>query len=369
MSALPQPSSPHSQSSNFFQDFNAIVENQRYLTPAEFRLAIILLKRGAHREDVSLSAKTWEDWTGLDVKSRDLAIRGLTKKGFNSEGRGDRARFRFDRSAWATTCRTADRSFRPKVEQKRQPAKPGQMIHPECRDRGCFMARQSEGSNVVNIGDTLPNWKPVSNCSSDIEARGEPAALVESANDVSVPERHRAAAMKVAEGPCDKQHGAGSTPATHTTSSETSAANSRATNKPKRSTPSTATPNWKPVSNSANSSPSPKTSVPGILCEQFIGLFLSAGKPLNKGDLARTQSRWCELSPDDQVAAFNSAHEKLIQTADPQFIPLPANFLSDKPWTRKAMPRSLPVVEAPKKSKRATEREALIRQAVEGMKS
>jgi hypothetical protein len=33
------------------------------------------------------------------------------------------------------------------------------------------------------------------------------------------------------------------------------------------------------------------------------------------------------------------------------------------------MPRSLPVVEAPKKSKRATEREALIRQAVEGMKS
>jgi len=394
VSALPQ-STPHSPNSNFFDNFNAIIENQRVLTSTEFRLAMILLKRGAHREEVSLSQKTWQEWTGMDVKSRDLAIRGLTKKGFHSEGRGDRARFRFDRGAWATTCRTADKSFRPKVEQKRQPAKPGQMIHPECRERGCYMARQAEEGKLVSIESATPNWKPVSNIALDspsenldAEARGEPAALVESGvQDQVAPDSWKTAYCPPDDGLSlvpvgDYQEGvraasingqgkaliASGSPLSHRSGSST--ANSRATNNPKQTTPSTPTSNRKPVSNSDISSPQPKTSVSGILCEQFIGLFLAAGKPLNKGDMQRAKSRWCELSPEDQTAAFNAAHEKLIQTADPQFIPLPANFLSAKSWTRSAPPRTLPVeqIDKPKKSKRAEEREALIRQAVEDIK-
>jgi hypothetical protein len=371
VSALPQ-SAPHSPNSNFFDNFNAIIENQRVLTPTEFRLAMILLKRGAHREEVSLSQKTWQEWTGMDVKSRDLAIRGLTKKGFHSEGRGDRARFRFDRGAWATTCRTADKSFRPKVEQKRQPAKPGQMIHPECRERGCYMARQAEEGKLVSIDSATTNWKPVSNIALDspCENARPPAALVDPVGEPSGPARHDSRRA------CDTRPKASDTvspaaAALHKAGSDTSAAEGRATNKPQPATPSTPTPNRKPVSDSDISSPQPKTSVSGILCEQFIGLFLAAGKPLNKGDMQRAKSRWCELSPEDQTAAFNAAHGKLIQTADPQFIPLPANFLSAKSWTRSAPPRTLPVeqIDKPKKSKRIEERDEMIRRAAERMTS
>jgi hypothetical protein len=407
VSALPQ-SAPHSPNSNFFDNFNAIIENQRVLTPTEFRLAMILLKRGAHREEVSLSQKTWQEWTGMDVKSRDLAIRGLTKKGFHSEGRGDRARFRFDRGAWATTCRTVDKSFRPKVEQKRQPAKPGQMIHPECRECGCYMARQAEEGKLVSIESATPNWKPVSNIALDspcethnTEARGEPAALVKSTEVLSCPNMDQIehgtrlntpkcstmistttnqtrkisadGAQRISDRATTTTPTAPTTTktSTNTTTPETSTADSRATNKPKQTTPSTPTSNRKPVSNSDISSPQPKTSVSGILCEQFIGLFLAAGKPLNKGDMQRAKSRWCELSPEDQTAAFNTAHEKLIQTADPQFIPLPANFLSAKSWTRSAPPRTLPVeqIDKSKKNKRAEERDEMTRRAAERITS
>ncbi len=66
---------------------------------------MILIKRGAQREDVSVTAKNWHDWTGLDKKSRDLAIRGLQKKGFSISGRGDKARFRSQRTTGASTFR------------------------------------------------------------------------------------------------------------------------------------------------------------------------------------------------------------------------------------------------------------------------
>src|ERR1700722_682675 len=137
------------------QAFNAVIEAQRFLAPAELRLALILIKRGAQREDVSVSAKNWNEWTGLDKKSRDLAIRGLQKKGFSVSGRGDKARFRFSANDWREYVSKADRTERPHVEQKRTPAKPGQMIHPECREQGCFLAKQAE-SNLISIDGARP---------------------------------------------------------------------------------------------------------------------------------------------------------------------------------------------------------------------
>ena len=188
MSALPQPS-PFQKSEilETVQTFNLIAETQRNLTPSELRLMLILVKRGAHREEVSVSSRNWEDWTGLDPKSRELAIRGLQKKGFHIEGRGDRARFRFNRDEWRQFCRTADRSIRPHVEQKRSPAKPGQMIHPECRERGCAMARQAEDSNLISISDATPNRKPVSDFVnlSPTKAHGHLAALVNPAGTLN----------------------------------------------------------------------------------------------------------------------------------------------------------------------------------------
>jgi hypothetical protein len=143
--------------------YNALTEDQSLLTPAELRLALILVRRGAHRQDVSVSAENWKRWTGLDPKSRDLAIRGLTKKCFRVTGRGDKARFRFEFDEWKAFVRQADRTSRPHVQQKRVPAKPNQMIHPECREQGCFLARQTEDANLVSIDAATGNRKQVSN--------------------------------------------------------------------------------------------------------------------------------------------------------------------------------------------------------------
>ena len=215
------------------QAFNAVIEAQRFLAPAELRLALILIKRGAQREDVSVSAKNWNEWTGLDKKSRDLAIRGLQKKGFSVSGRGDKTRFRFSANDWREYVSKADRTERPHVEQKRTPAKPGQMIHPECREQGCFLARQDE-SNLVSIDGARPT-----------------AALVESGvRDQVTPDSRKTAYCSsddgmspTPEGDCPEDvhaasiNGRGAAPIVSGSlpshSSGTSAANSRATNNKK----------------------------------------------------------------------------------------------------------------------------------------
>lgn len=117
---------------------------------------MILVKKGAHRSEIDVSSRNWQEWTGLDPKSRDLAIRGLTKKGFFVSGRGDKAKFRFDLRAWESYYRTTEKKSRPHVQQKRTPAKPGQMIHPECREQGCFLARQTEQNNLISIDVARP---------------------------------------------------------------------------------------------------------------------------------------------------------------------------------------------------------------------
>jgi hypothetical protein len=82
----------------------------------------------------------------------------------------------------------------------------------------------------------------------------------------------------------------------------------------------------------------------------FVGLFVSAGKPLNERDINLAKSRWKELSLADKRAAFRVARDQLQRTIEPEYIPLPANFLTAKPWTRTGEARSLPYVD--KKLKR-----------------
>ena len=122
---------------------------------------MILVKKGAHRNDIDVSSRNWQEWTGLDPKSRELAIRGLTKKGFSVSGRGDKTRFRFDLRAWEGYYKTVEKSLRPRVQQKRTPAKPGQLIHPECREQGCYLAKQAE-QNLISIDVARPTAALVS---------------------------------------------------------------------------------------------------------------------------------------------------------------------------------------------------------------
>lgn len=442
MSANPRPlSSNFSEAIETLKAFNAITEGQGTLTPAELRLALILVRRGAHRESVNVSARNWEDWTWLNSKSRELAIRGLQRKGFHVEGRGDRAKFRFDTSEWRTYCRQADRTAKPHVDQKRAPAKPGQMIHPECRERGCFMARQAEESNLISIDAATPNRKQVSDFALDsldqtiphnqangvgsssgsvrtdsLSEQTEGRQALRNDREISPDSTHGLdpTATSAAEGPCDNKAEVScptnKTNSNQTTNSPTMTTTSRKTNQTttsattaepisrkatnttsnvnstaKNSTATTkttnpksafiATPNRKQVSNSAICSRAENSTKGGQelktigqeskragaevrvqsqssapVCPDrsengysaFVGLFLAAGKPINERDLELTRARWFEFSFDDQIRAYRAAREQLLRTLEPRFIPLPANFLRAKSWTRSAPKRTLP---------------------------
>jgi hypothetical protein len=76
--------------------------------------------------------------------------------------------------------------------------------------------------------------------------------------------------------------------------------------------------------------------------EEFIGIFVAAGKPLNAGDVAGAQVLWPLLSFQDRKLAISAIEKQLRATVCVAFMPLPVNFLRARPWTRTAPPRTLP---------------------------
>jgi hypothetical protein len=141
---------------------NSIVENQALLTPAELALVLIVCRRGEN----TVSDRHWEAWTGKDPKMKNHAIRGLRDKGLRQIGRGSGAKFAFDRNAWDSWVRSRPRHERARTlgRSKSVSAKAGQMIHPECRERGCQKLCDAQpGVISISQAPTTPNWKPVSN--------------------------------------------------------------------------------------------------------------------------------------------------------------------------------------------------------------
>lgn len=141
---------------------NSVVENQSLLANAELRFLIIVCRRGPEK---TCSDRNWEDWTGLDPKMKTHAIRGLREKGLHVRGRGNTAKFSFDRGTWDSWVRTRPRHERARTvgRSKTVTAQPGMQIHQECRERGC--GRLCEGEKIVSIDSVVsePNRKPVSN--------------------------------------------------------------------------------------------------------------------------------------------------------------------------------------------------------------
>lgn len=96
----------------------------------------------------------------------------------------------------------------------------------------------------------------------------------------------------------------------------------------------------KPVS-SERSSMAELTPAPMSGFERYFGIFVASGKPLNRHDMIRAQAKWSTMNYHDQFAATQHAL-KLCSETDPQFVPAPERHLSTQPWTRIAMPRTLP---------------------------
>lgn len=165
--------------------YNELVEHRYLFTPAEFTLGMCVVHRGGHRAiksgkatDGVISDKTWENWTGLDPRSKELATRGLVKKGFRIEGRGSRSRFIFSDKDWAEyveqahEARRAETLERPRTEGRRVDPKPQQKIHPECRESGCALLRRDSISLVPATQDA----KPVSHSAGSDDGKRDSAS-------------------------------------------------------------------------------------------------------------------------------------------------------------------------------------------------
>lgn len=139
----PQPArfSPASEISSrtatqgYAQIPNSVIECQLLLTPAELAFVLIVCRRGEN----TVSDKHWTEWTGREARIKDSAIRGLKEKGLHVRGRGNAAKYHFDRNHWDSWVRTQPRSKRARTidRSKSVTPKPGQQIHQECRERGC----------------------------------------------------------------------------------------------------------------------------------------------------------------------------------------------------------------------------------------
>ena len=147
---------------------NSVIENQALMTPAERCLVLIVCRRGEN----TVSDKHWEEWTGLKPPIKDNAIRGLKEKGLVVRGRGDRAKYYFERDKWDSWVRTRPRHERARTtgRSKSVTAKTGMQIHQECQARGCarlcepqvipFPATQFERPVVQEIPKSPPHPPP-----------------------------------------------------------------------------------------------------------------------------------------------------------------------------------------------------------------
>lgn len=137
----------------------SLVENQALLTPAELRFALIVLRR----PDQTVSDQNWANWTGLDPRSKENAIRGLRSKCLTIDGRGDKAKYRFDRGQWPKFVTEASHAaLKPRTAGRGVDAKKGTKVHPQCRENGCAMLNAEQRQSELSLVPPSPNAKPVS---------------------------------------------------------------------------------------------------------------------------------------------------------------------------------------------------------------
>ena len=125
---------------------NTVVENLWTLTRAETALLLIIQRR---RNDADakkhggclVSDANWTKWTRLESRQKEYAIKGLSEKGLAVEGKGDKARYRFDDAAFRAFVRafSPEQKVRTVGRSKAVPAPAGLLVHPDCRSNGCQM--------------------------------------------------------------------------------------------------------------------------------------------------------------------------------------------------------------------------------------
>lgn len=122
-----------------------LIRNQALLVPAELRLATLLFDRMDREERfVPIPDQEWTQFTGLDPRSKEMAIRGLKDKALlKVEGTGAKARYCSDTRGFMRWAADVDRSKKPRTAGRGVTMKPGLKVHPECQS-GCAMLRADQ---------------------------------------------------------------------------------------------------------------------------------------------------------------------------------------------------------------------------------
>lgn len=153
----------NSSSGGFFQVPASLVERQGQLTHAEVSLALIVLREGGLGSTVKVSDTKWLAWTGLSPRAKEYAIAGLREKCLRVVGRGDTAKFAFDRSAWARFV-LEPAAARARTNGRATTSRP---VHADCKDRGCaLLAREALSGQLPT--DTA---QPVAQSTAEYSAR------------------------------------------------------------------------------------------------------------------------------------------------------------------------------------------------------
>lgn len=159
---------------------NSLIENCGTLTHAELVLSMIVLRADASAGPIMVTEDKWSRWTGLNRRTLEYAVAGLSKKGvLKVQGRGMQARYEFDRRNWEVYVSTVAPAERPKTEGRKAvkpvAAKPGAMVHPDCSGE-CALIRQDReevkaGSlHLVPPPAPLPNAQRVAQTPRDSQA-------------------------------------------------------------------------------------------------------------------------------------------------------------------------------------------------------
>jgi len=162
------PQKSYTQIGLHINTYHDLVQNQAGFTHAELRCALIAVRRGAHTHPVQISDSNWEDWTGLDARSKERALKGLMKKGFDVQGRGNRTMVALNRERWQDWSSHWSRQANPeRPRTEGRPVDPPK-VHPDC-EHGCALLKN--GPKLVNAPTATPNATRVSQTSTG-EGRG-----------------------------------------------------------------------------------------------------------------------------------------------------------------------------------------------------
>src|SRR6202789_3122278 len=173
----------------FVQVPSSFVENQDCFIPAERALALTLFRRVTDekghtnlRGTATISDRTWEKWTGLQPRMKQLAIKGLREKGLMVEGRGDTAKFSWNWDNWNEALSSPRPSNYDPKRKERDAKAAANRVHPDCAT-GCAklreMAAQNGGANTTNPLLVMPVAQPVARTPILEAPKPRPGSLAE----------------------------------------------------------------------------------------------------------------------------------------------------------------------------------------------